>query len=123
MGTVGPLFDSNILIDFLKGLVVARDEINRYSEKAISVISWIEVMAGTTPQVDAITREFLTRFTIVPITDEITERTIMNRRTTRLKLPDAIILSTSQVQGRILVTRNTRDFSSPSLKIRIPYTL
>jgi predicted nucleic acid-binding protein len=43
---VKALLDTNILIDFLRGVHVARDELNRYSDKAISVITWMEVMAG-----------------------------------------------------------------------------
>lgn len=32
------------------------------------------------------------------------------RRTNKLKLLDAMILATAQVSGRVLVTRNTKDF-------------
>ncbi len=101
MGTLEPLFDSNILIDYLKGFERARNEIDRYTDKAISVISWMEVMAGATLERVTATRVFLKRFEVVPFTDEISEQTIANRRTTRLKLPDAIILATAQVQGRV----------------------
>ena len=43
---VKALLDTNILIDFLRGLPAARDELNRYEDKAISVITWMEVMVG-----------------------------------------------------------------------------
>jgi predicted nucleic acid-binding protein len=41
----------------------------------------------------------------------------------KLKLPDAFILATAQTASVLLVTRNTRDFSSTDPQIRIPYTI
>ena len=43
---VKALLDTNILIDFLRGIPAARDELNRHEEKAISVVTWMEVMAA-----------------------------------------------------------------------------
>lgn len=43
---VNVLFDSNILIDFLNGVKAAEDELSLYNDKAVSVITWIEVMSG-----------------------------------------------------------------------------
>ena len=45
------LFDTNILIDYLNGVDAAKTELARYERPAISVISWIEVLAGTKPDV------------------------------------------------------------------------
>lgn len=41
---VRPLFDTNILIDYLGGVALARDELARYREPAISIVSWMEVL-------------------------------------------------------------------------------
>jgi predicted nucleic acid-binding protein len=41
----------------------------------------------------------------------------------RLRLPDAIILATAQVEGCNLLTRNTRDFSPSWPEIRVPYSI
>lgn len=43
---VNVLFDTTILIDYLNGISDAAKEIGRYREKAISPITWMEVMAG-----------------------------------------------------------------------------
>jgi hypothetical protein len=43
---VKAVFDTNILVDLLKGRVEANNEPGRYSALAISRISWIEVLAG-----------------------------------------------------------------------------
>lgn len=39
-----PLFDTNILIDYLGGVALARDELARYRAPAISIVSWMEVL-------------------------------------------------------------------------------
>ena len=41
---VKALFDTNILIDYLTGRSQARAELSLYAEKAISIITWMEVM-------------------------------------------------------------------------------
>jgi hypothetical protein len=40
-----------------------------------------------------------------------------------MKLLDAFILATAQVNGAILITRNTKDFPVNMPGIRVPYTL
>ena len=40
------VFDSNILIDYLKGIPSAAQEINQFENKNISIISYIEVLVG-----------------------------------------------------------------------------
>ena len=41
------LFDTNILIDYLSGVESAREEVERYGNRSISVITWMEVMDGS----------------------------------------------------------------------------
>ena len=43
---VKALFDTNILIDFLRGVHAAREELGRYQLKAISLVTWMEVLVG-----------------------------------------------------------------------------
>lgn len=38
-----------------------------------------------------------------------------------VKLPDCIIHATAQVEGRIIVTRNARDFGGKGPAVHIPY--
>jgi len=117
------LFDTNILIDYLSGIPQARAELERYSNRAISVITWMEVMAGTGPSDEQQVRAFLLTFTILPLNSEIAEQAVTLRRERKIKLPDAIIQATAQVDDRLLITRNSRDFPSRDPEIRIPYRL
>jgi hypothetical protein len=66
------LFDTNILIDYLRGYAQAAAEIER---------------------------------------------------TKRINLPDALIWATAQVNDRLLISRNTKDFSADEPGVRVPYEL
>ena len=117
------LFDTNILIDFLHGAPAAQSEIARVPDRAISTITWIEVMVGAIPKNIEATRAFLHTFRQLPVTPEVAERAVTLRQQQRIKLPDAIILATAQVHGRLLITRNTRDFPAGTPGVHAPYTL
>jgi predicted nucleic acid-binding protein len=117
------LFDTNILIDHLSGIDRAVEEIHRYQDRAISIITWMEVMAGSNSEDESRIRAFLTVFRCLPITAEVAERAFIARKQRRLKLPDAIILATAEAADRLLITRNTRDFPQHDPAVHIPYRL
>lgn len=124
----GYSLDANILIDSLLEHDPARREILRIANSGarmwISRMAWIEVLSKGT---DAVVRDalvFLSRFGLDEIDDEISNRAAsLRRERPRLKSPDAIILATAQIRGRVLVTRNTKDFPAEMPGVRVPYTL
>jgi len=120
---VGALFDTNIVIDFLNRVPAAKREIERYDTRAISVITWIEVMVGVPEPAKDITRSFLGNFQLLTITSEVMQSAVALRSSKKLKIPDAIIFATALAHGLKLVTRNTKDFSARHPSIRVPYTL
>jgi predicted nucleic acid-binding protein len=120
---VKALFDTNILIDYLNAIPEARAELGRFSEKAISIITWMEVMVGASADVSEGTRSFLARFNIVSVDPAVAERAVEVRKTSRIKLPDAIIWATAQHHAMLLVTRNTKDFPAADPGVRHPYKL
>jgi predicted nucleic acid-binding protein len=117
------LFDTNILIDFTLGIPAAQKEMKRYRNRAISIITWMEVMAGIDPAQEVTARAFLATFLIYPITPEISEQAVVFRKTLRIKLPDAIILATAEIEDLLLITRNTKDFPQHLPRIRVPYKI
>ena len=117
------LFDTNILLDYIKGVAAAPNELARYDDPAISIVTFVEVVVGTTPSTEARERAFLRTFTIVPVETDVAEEAARLRRTHRIKLPDAIIWATARVEGRLLVTRNTKDFPPGDPGIRHPYVV
>lgn len=120
---VNALFDTNILIDYLNAVPEAKAEFDRFPNKAISVITWMEVMVGATSKTAGATKAFLSGFVIFPITEEVAQRAVEIRQAQRIKLPDAIVWATARVNNRLLVTRNTKDFSANEPGVRVPYHL
>ena len=118
---VRALFDTNILIDYLNGVDGAKEELTRHEAPAISVVGWIEVMAGAGPEVEAATRAFLDRFERIPVDEAIAERAVAIRRKRRLKLPDAIVWASALCRSMLLVTRDTKAFPAEEPSIRVPY--
>ena len=123
MVTTPVLFDTNILIDYLRGIPQARAECDRHADRAVSIISWMEVMAGSTAANEADARTFLLNFYTLPLGADVAERAFQLRRSNRIKLPDDLIQATAEVAGRVLITRNTRDFPAGTPGVRIPYSL
>ena len=124
----GYSLDANILIDSLLGHDPARIEIMRIASSGarmwISRMAWIEVLSKGTDMVVRDAFQFLGRFGLDEIDDEISHRAAaLRRERPRLKSPDAIILATAQIRGRVLVTRNTKDFPAEMPGIRVPYQL
>lgn len=117
------LFDTNILIDYLNGIPQARDEIARYSDKAISLITWMEVLVGATPQTEVVIQSFLNDFLTLAIDKAVGEIAVDIRQRRKIKLPDAIVWATALANGRILISRNTKDFAGDEPGIRVPYIL
>lgn len=120
---VDVVFDSTIVIDYLNGVAAAKKEFSLYSERAISQMTWIEVMVGASGDLEASARNVLARFQIIALDQAISERAVAIRREHRIRLPDAIILATAQSFGATLVTRNTKDFRPGTPGIRIPYRI
>lgn len=118
---VKALLDTNILIDFLRGIDAARTELNRYEHKAISIVTWMEVMAGAPALTDRATRAFLGGFALVELNEAVAMRAVTLRREHRLKLPDAIVWASAQVGAMLLVTRDLKGFPADDPGVRIPY--
>ena len=124
----GYSFDANILIDALWDHPPAREEIRRAGAHGariwISRMAWVEVLSKGS---DALMRDalrFLSRFSMDEIDEETALRAAsLRRERPRLKSPDAIILASAQVRGRVLITRNTRDFPAQMPGIRVPYSI
>ncbi|MCH7641284.1 type II toxin-antitoxin system VapC family toxin [Patescibacteria group bacterium] len=116
------VLDTNILIDYLNGMKAANRELSLYTEKIISVISWMEVLAGTgNSDEETIIRSFLGTFTLITVDKAIAEKALEIRKSLRLRTPDSIIYATARENGCILVTRNTKDFNPSWPDVREPY--
>ncbi len=117
-------FDTNIVIDMLHNRPAAWAEVRSVTRAWISRMTWIEVMSGVPDNAATETEEFLRLFAMSEIDEEIARRAASLRHQRKsLKSRDAVILASAQVSGRILVTRNTKDFPAEMPGIRVPYKI
>ena len=114
------VFDSNIIIDYFKGIQEAQTTINKYKHKYISFITWIECLVKIPPDRQFIAIELLSDFNLVTMDEKLMQESLRIRQTTKLKLPDAIILATAWTRQAKLLTRNSKDFANYDSVI-IPY--
>jgi predicted nucleic acid-binding protein len=118
---VKAVFDTNILIDLLKGRAEANNEVGRYSRLAISRISWIEVLTGArTSEDEHRVENLLSYFEMVELDEPVAREAISLRQQHRIRLPDAIIWATARLSDSLLVTRDSRDFPIGDPGIRVP---
>jgi predicted nucleic acid-binding protein len=115
------LFDTNILIDYLCGKEEARNLLKQYEKPSISIITKMEILAGTEEDELAITKDFLENFEIIPLNDKVSEIATEIRRNSKIKLPDSIIWASAKSVGAILVTNNREIFSAQAPDIKHPY--
>lgn len=129
MGT-SSLLDSNIAIYLIKGGLDY--EVEQKLRDAtllglnLSIITKIELLgfAFPTSEVQDKTERFISKSTILPLDDEIVEKTIELRRIYKIKLPDALTAATAIVFDMILISRNDKDFTQiPELKYVNPFTV
>lgn len=118
-----PFFDTNILIDWLRNSPKAIAELSRYKKHRISRIVWTELLAGVPLEERDILQRTISSFEVVEIDARIAAAAADISYRSPMKLMDAYILATAQVNGAILITRNTKDFPSKMPGIRLPYTL
>lgn len=133
MGIV--LFDTNILIDYNDNVEAALIELSRYDDAAISSITWMETCCLMS-QAEICLFELSIAgagIKVVHESDAVMRRATQLRhdslQTARkkggkgVKLPDCIIHATAQVEGRIIITRNARDFGGKGPQVHVPYLL
>ncbi len=116
------LFDTNILIDYLNGVEAAQAEIDGQSKRLISIVTWMEMLAGArNDEEEDVIEMFLREFRVIDISRPIAREAVALRKERRLRLPDAIIWATANHESALLVTRNTKDFPRNHPGVRVPY--
>jgi predicted nucleic acid-binding protein len=112
------LIDTNIAIYFLDGhlppssLPFLIGIFNQ--ERNMSVITKIELLGWNfpNPNKSAISYAFVDQSNVLPLSEDIVNKTIELRQRYKIKLPDAVIAATAIVFDFTLISRNDKDFST-----------
>lgn len=123
------LWDTNITVYYLQQQFSVSaekfmDELLIEYQPAISVISEIELLCwkSHSEKDEIILRSFIQDAIVIELETSIKLKTAEIRKSTKLKLPDAIIAATAIEFDLILLTRNVSDFNKiPSLKFINPF--
>lgn len=122
----GFLIDTNVLIDAQmnnlpkSGLRFLSEVID--SDFTISFVSYIEFLGYK--NASELTEQFISLANVIEIDRDIIEKCILLRRTTSIKLPDAIIAATAISHDLTLITRNIDDFKNiDALKLINPWDI
>ncbi len=117
MARIQYLIDTNAIVDYLglklpnSGMVFMNSIMD--NEPSASVITKIEVLGySTTAEYSRLLAEFIDDINIIELTSEVVSKTILIRRTNKIKLPDAIIAATAVVRGSVIISRNVKDFQN-----------
>jgi predicted nucleic acid-binding protein len=114
MSTRRFLLDTNVVIGLAKGPGSARDLLDASgatpSTSAISQITRIELFSleSLTPDETTRLKQFIAPFEVLMLSEPIEHETTALRRSTKLKLPDAVIAATAKVHGLSLLTLDDR---------------
>lgn len=123
------LLDTNVIIYFLdaklpdSALDDIESKLNEFGS-IMSVISKIELLGWQAPSSDAMLQiiNFVNDSAVVPLSDEIVDKTIEIKRLLKIKLPDAVIAATALIHDYTLISRNESDFKKiDGLKFLNPF--
>jgi len=113
------IFDTDVLIWFLRGNVKAARWLEREPHRAVSIVSLMELYQGAQTKADiTFIRRFLQEntFDIVPIDEAMSHlaATLVEEHYLKdgVQLADALIAATARETGSVLATGNVRHFRS-----------
>lgn len=99
------VFDTCILVDYLKGLRAAQEALDRSDEPWISVLTWADVLSKAADDDELrVLRGFLDGFHVYPVTTDVANEAVRIHRSTGAGVSEAIALATARVLGCELVT-------------------
>lgn len=116
------LFDTSLLLDYLNGVPQAESVCEQYSHRAITVLTWAEVMAAAPADLSLQTREFLRKFERLAINEAIADRALeLTQGHEGLTLRHAIPWATAQANKLLYITSNAPLLPKATPSILIPY--
>ncbi|MBN8544445.1 MAG: PIN domain-containing protein [Alphaproteobacteria bacterium] len=116
------LFDTHILIDYLRGVPEAKREIEQYQTRLISAVSASEILAAAKPEEARVLSAWLDGFEVVAACSRVAQIAAQLRQQQRdLALIPAMIWASAKAHDALFITRNMTSFPPQDAGIRKPY--
>ena len=117
------LLDSNIII-YLSKRELPFTIFDSFDELFISVISYMEVLGFKfqNDEEEIFVKELTDLFGMKFVDQKVADKVVEIRKQNRIKLPDAIIAATAELDNLCLITRNVDDFKNIDIKILNPFS-
>jgi hypothetical protein len=104
---VSAVFDTGVIVDYLRGYKPSASAFKRFPYRAITVATWVEVMSEAPEGLALQTREFLRTFERLAISEGISDRALsLIEKHPGLKLRYAIPWATALANELIYITRD-----------------
>ena len=123
------LIDTNAVIDYLGKRLPdsGMDFMNTIIDAIpnVSVITKIEVLGFKAPEEHyQLLDQFMNDASVLDLSNNVVEASILIRKNHKTKLPDAIIAATALVYDLVVISRNISDFKNiQDIKVIDPYNL
>jgi predicted nucleic acid-binding protein len=116
------VFDTSVLVDYLRGVEQAKKALAEYPHGAIMVTTWVEVMAAAPRNLEAGTRNFLRSFERLALNEAIADRALALMGTDAdLDIRHALPWATAQVNTLVYVTSDFPKRATRDSSIVVPY--
>lgn len=116
------VFDTCLLVDYLRGVPQAHAAFETYPHRSITVLSWVEVMSAAPEDVGPQTRDFLRGFERLAINEAIADRALsLIQRHSQLTMRHALPWATAQSNSLTYVTPDFPKVAVRDGSVLIPY--
>lgn len=100
------VFDTALVIDYLRGVKRALEAFGQFPDRAITVGTWVEVMSEAPSRLEPQTREFLRGFERLAINEAIADRALaLMQQHDGLNIPQALAGHGADQQFRLRYRR------------------
>lgn len=116
------VFDTGLIVDYLRGVKRALDAFAQFPDRAITVGTWVEVMTEAPPRLEPQTREFLRGFERLAINEAIADRALaLIQQHSQLTIQHAIPWATAQINSSVYVSVDFPRVADPGPTVYVPY--
>jgi hypothetical protein len=116
------VFDTALVIDYLRGVKRAQAAFAEFPDRAITVDTWVEVMREAPHHLEPQTREFLRGFERLAINEAIADRALaLLQQHARLNIRHAIPWATAQINSSIYVAVDFPQLTAEDPTVYVPY--